>query len=81
MSPISQVLSESVSKGLQLIGGQEAAGTAKFFEMMDKFFDCMNVRNYTQGIHKRKRFQMPYTTSKDMRLEVIIIFNLFFDYT
>ena len=67
------MLSESVSKGFELTGGQEAAGTAKFVAMMDKFFDCMNVRNYTQGIHKRKRFQMPYTTSQDMRLKVIFL--------
>lgn len=65
-----QVLSESVSKALKLTGGMEATETARFVEMMDKFFDTMNVRNYTQGVHKRKRFQMPYTTSKDMRLRV-----------
>lgn len=32
-----QVLSESVSKGLRLTGGQQAAETAKFVEMMDTF--------------------------------------------
>lgn len=32
-----QVLSESVSKALQLVGGVEAAETSKFVEMMDNF--------------------------------------------
>ena len=61
-----------MSKALKLTGGREASETAKFVEMMDKFFDSMNVRNYTEGVHKRKRFRMPYTTSEDMRLRVCI---------
>ena len=65
-----QVLSESVSKALQLSVGSEASETAKFVGMMDKLFDLLNVHNYTHGVHARKRFQMPYTTSKDMRLKV-----------
>ena len=66
-----QVLSESVSKALQLVGGVEAAETSKFVGMMDKFFDIFNVHNYTHGVHARKPFQMPYTTSKYKRLKVI----------
>ena len=65
-----QVLSDSVSKALQLTGGEEASETAKFVGMVDKFFDALNVHNYTHGIHSRKRFRMPYTTGKDMRLKV-----------
>ena len=65
-----QVLSESVSKALQLTGGDEAVETARFVSMMDKLFDALNVHNYTHGIHARKEFQMPYTTSKDKRLKV-----------
>lgn len=65
-----QVLSESVSKALQLTGGDEAVETARFVNMMDKFFDALNVHNYTHGIHARKEFQMPYTTSKDKRVKV-----------
>ena len=66
------MLSETVSRALQLTGGREASETAKFVEMMDKLFDSMNVHNYTEGVHKRKRFQMPYTISEDMRLRVCI---------
>ena len=38
--------------------------------MVDKFFDCLNVHNYTHGIHSRKVNQMPYTTAKDRRVKV-----------
>lgn len=72
-----QVLSESVSKALQLVGGVEAAETSKFVGMMDKFFDILNVHNYTHGVHARKPFQMPYTTSKDKRLKVIHVVSYF----
>ena len=47
-------------------------GGRRFVEMIVKFFDTMNVCNYTEGVHKRKRFQMPYTTSEDMRLRVCV---------
>ena len=36
-----QVLSESVSMALKITGGEEAEGTSKFADMMDKFFDCL----------------------------------------
>lgn len=64
------MLSDSVSKALSLTGGPEASETARFAGMFDKFFDCLNVRNYTHGIHSRKFFQMPYTHGNDSRLQV-----------
>ena len=67
-----QVLSESVSKALQIAVGSEAAETAKFVGMMDKLFDILNVHNYTHGLRARKPFQMPYTTSRDKRLKVVM---------
>ena len=65
-----QVLSESVSKALQLTSGEEAYETAHFVGMLDKFFDAVNVHNYSHGVHSRKMFQMPYTSSKDWHLKV-----------
>ena len=60
---ISQVLSESVSKALLLgEGGSRASETSKFVLFMDKFFDALNVHNYTHGVP----FQMPYTSPKLM---------------
>ena len=46
---VQQVLNESVSKALVLTGGQEAQETAKFVALMDKFFDILNVSNFTNG--------------------------------
>ena len=45
-----KVLSQSVATAIKLGGGEEASETAKFVEMCDKWFDAMNVHNYTQGI-------------------------------
>ena len=64
------MLSESVSKALQLFGGEETAETALFADMFDKFFDCLNVNNFTDGKNKRKVFQNPYRSGSDFRIKV-----------
>ena len=66
------MLSSSVSKALRVVFGDEAAGTAKFVEMADKFFDVLNVHNYSHGASKLKPFQLPYTSSEDVRLKVCV---------
>ena len=62
-----QVLSTSVSVALQTFAPPEALETAKFCEMMDKYFDCLNVRNTTEAISKQKPFLNPYTSVHDER--------------
>ena len=37
--------------------------------MVDQFFDCFNVTNYSFGKHKRKPFQDPFRKG-DFRLKV-----------
>ena len=64
-----QVLSTSVAEALHLTGGEEARETARFIEMFDKFFDCLNVNNFNSGKHKRKVFQDPFRPN-DFRLKV-----------
>ena len=44
-----QVLSDSVSKALLLTGGEEAKQKAKFCDMFNKSFDCLNVSNFNDG--------------------------------
>ena len=61
-----------MAKALRLTGGEDVEESAQLAEMMDKFFDCMNVHNYTQGYHHRKPFQDPYRSSKDVRLKVSV---------
>eukprot|EP00112_Aurelia_sp_Birch-Aquarium-sp1_P018468 Seg4408.1 transcript_id=Seg4408.1/GoldUCD/mRNA.D3Y31 product="Transposable element P transposase" protein_id=Seg4408.1/GoldUCD/D3Y31 len=62
-----QVLSSTVSCTLQKFGPTDAQATAKFCEMMDKFFDCLNVRNTKEHIMKQKPTLMPYTSTGDER--------------
>ena len=64
-----QVLSTSVSVALKEYGQPETAGTAKYCEMFDNFFDCLNVRNTTECITKQKPFLSPYTSVDDERFE------------
>ena len=51
-----QVLSETVGNVLNNFGLEEAEGTGQFCKMLDKFFDCLNVRNTNKRIIKRKPF-------------------------
>ena len=55
-----QVLSETVGNVLNNFGPEETAGIGKFCLMMDKFFDCLNVRNTKEHITKCKPFLKPY---------------------
>lgn len=38
--------------------------------MFDRFFDCLNVRSYSEGIRHLKPDLLPFRTPKDTRLEV-----------
>eukprot|EP00731_Ephydatia_muelleri_P023298 Em0015g881a len=67
-----QVLSESVSKALVLFCGDECNETSQFVEMMDKFFDALNVHNYSHGSQALKPFQLPYTSREDPRLKWLV---------
>ena len=52
---------------MKLTGGDEVTETVRFIEMFDKFFDCLNVNNFTTGHHKRKVFKLPYKSATDFR--------------
>ena len=64
--------SSSVSIALKSFGPQEAAGTALYCEMFDKFFDCLNVRNCTDHITKQKPFLKPYSSINDERFDWLL---------
>ena len=55
-----QVLSASVAAVLKGFGPPEAVETAKLCEMVDAFFDCLNVRSTKEHEKKRKPFLAPY---------------------
>lgn len=56
---------------MEQTGGDEVSETIKFVHNMDKFFDCLNVSNFTSGYHKRKVYQNPYTSKNDFCLKVM----------
>ena len=62
-----QVLSATVAAVLRSFGPPEAAATAKYCEMVDGFFDCLNVRSTTEHQRKRKPFLAPYSDPEDNR--------------
>jgi len=49
-------MSKTVSKALESTHSAETKETAKFINMVDKFFDALNVTNLVSGKHKRKLF-------------------------
>ena len=67
-------MSVTVSKALKVTGGVEAAATAKFIEMVDKLFDCLNVSSLSKGKLKRKPFLQPYRNLVLLCLVVNILF-------
>ena len=64
-----QVLSNSVSKALKVSGGSEVEETAHFIELVNNYFDCLNVRNLTTGIHQRNKFLDSFRPN-DFRVKV-----------
>ena len=72
-----QVLSASVASVLEMFGPPEASATAKLCEMVDGFFDCLNVRSKAEHV-KRKPFLAPYTSLDDRRY---VFFSLNLDYS
>ena len=46
--------------------------------MFDKFFDCMNVRSFTECFEKRKPDRRPYRSSTDPRFDVSALAIYFF---
>ena len=62
-----QVLSASVASVLKTFGPPEASTTAKLCEMVDGFFNFLNVRSRTERIRKQKPFIAPYTSPGDRR--------------
>ena len=73
-----QILSSTMASVLSHHGGNELSGTSKYCDMIDKFFDCMNVRSVSEHIRKRKNKVAPYTAMDDERFDWL--FNVFLNY-
>ena len=44
--------------------------TEHFARFFDRFFDCMNVRDFNSAVYKRKPDLRPYKSCSDSRLSV-----------
>lgn len=73
-----QVLSSSVADVLSEFGPPDAIETSQLCRLMDKFFDCMNVRNTKEHILKLKPSLKPFTSVNDERF--IWLEDVFLDY-
>ncbi len=65
-----QVLSKSVHDAFVFFGSPETKETEKFILMMDRFFDCLNVRNFKEWALKKKPDLKPYSSPDDPRFKV-----------
>ena len=63
-----QILSSTMTSVLNHHGGNELSHTSKYCDIIDQFFDCMNVRIVSEHIRKRKKKVAPYTAVDDERL-------------
>ena len=63
-----------MAKALVLTHNPDVIETARFVEMMDKLFDCLNVMSFTAGKHARKEFQDPWRPN-DFRFKVGTVVN------
>jgi hypothetical protein len=74
-----QVLSSTVATAFRQhhLNG-EAEETAKFCEIVNKFFDCLNTRSTTEHTRKRNESLAPYSSLDDWRFEWLR--NVFLSY-
>jgi hypothetical protein len=48
-----------IGKGLEQLGDVAATETSKFIMLVDKFFDCLNVRSISESVLHLKKFRQP----------------------
>ena len=63
-------MSESVASALQYLDNYKMQQTRLFIRMVDRFFDCLNVRNPLLAQMKWKDSIAPYTSPNDDRFKV-----------
>ncbi|CAC5374861.1 THAP9 [Mytilus coruscus] len=63
-----QVLSSTVANALEMLYGDNVTETVNFIRVMNRVFDCLNVRSLYEGRNKRNPDLNPYNSSNDERL-------------
>lgn len=64
-----QVLSSSMSKVLLNFGPKSSSTTAQYCQMIDSFFDIVNIRNTSDYLQKLKPLLEPFSSPDDPRLD------------
>ncbi|XP_060077288.1 uncharacterized protein LOC132556865 [Ylistrum balloti] len=64
-----QVMSDSVANALEELYDESVSETVTFIRNINKFFDCLNVRNHFEGRNKRNPNLAPYENPQDERLD------------
>ena len=59
-------------------GGNELSATSKYCDMIDQYFDCINVRSVSEHIGKRKDKVARYADIDDEQFDWL--FNKFLNY-
>jgi len=62
-------MSSTVANSLDMMYGDNVSETVNFIRKINKFFDCLNVRNLYEGRNKRNPDLNPYTSIDDERLQ------------
>ena len=60
-----------MANALEYFGDPQTRETERFIRHMDRFFDCLNVRSFSESYQKRKDDLRPYISSDDSRLQVV----------
>ena len=71
------MLSKSVADGLSYYGDPDTKATEQFCRIMDRFFDCLNVRCLEAWKEKKKNDLKPYTDPNDRRLQVMEVYTTY----
>ena len=66
-------MSKRVVTALRLQNRPETVATRDFFDKVDDFFDCLNVKNTFEWQMKRKENLKPYKHALDPRLKVFFV--------
>jgi len=68
VSLAAQVLSQTVANGLRSVYGQSVKSTIEFIEIINKWFDIVNVKHLFEGRNTRNLNLAPFTNVDDERL-------------
>ncbi|XP_056020425.1 uncharacterized protein LOC130054487 [Ostrea edulis] len=66
-----QVLSNSVAQVMRAYYGPEVSETARLFGLVNRCFDCLNVRSLRESLFERKPDVAPYTSQNDPRFQFL----------